>query len=299
MPHQESSRLKVGFIASNYYAFDAFRRLVKRGDIEPSFVVGLDERRMSQSGMSPFYYQGSRFVSYALGMGIPAWLTTDLNTDLDLHHAIKLQEPDLVLAMGWPDILKAHVLSLSRLGFLGVHPSWLPEYRGGAPLNWQFLDGCSEIGVSSFFFAPVIDGGNVVVQRRFAAGMGNVANFIEDVYIEATFEILSLSIDRILENDLGHHMNVDEGFYRKRRTPTDGQIDFSHTADEIRKFVRAQCTPFPNAFFRHHSVCYSVMDAAPCEGRANIGELIDIGYQSFVIGCRSGAVRLLGVSIKN
>ena len=132
--------MKIAFLGSNYYAFDAFKVLLKHADIDPVLVIGLDENRFSRSGMASYYYQGSRFFSYANGLGISSHITENLNADTIAQKLLSDSEPDYVFAMGWPDILDKDVLELSRNGFVGIHPSMLPKYRGGAPLNWQLIE---------------------------------------------------------------------------------------------------------------------------------------------------------------
>jgi hypothetical protein len=68
----DCQRMRVDFICSNYFAFEAFRNLIKLPVIEPVFVIGLDETRFSNSGMRTYYYQGSRFFSYGLGLALTA-----------------------------------------------------------------------------------------------------------------------------------------------------------------------------------------------------------------------------------
>lgn len=256
-------KMKIGFICSNCYAYSAFRRLVSDARIaEVSFVVGLDEERFAQSGMAPYYYQGSRFVTYASGLGIPALLTRGFDDDPEILSWCESHSPDAVFAMGWPDLLKPEVLR--RLGrTIGVHPSKLPEYRGGAPLNWQFIDGAREIGVSAFEFSERVDAGTILAQRVYPTGTGNVLNFVDDVYEIATHEVLSDALDALRERRDGHVADVNGGFYRRRRKPADGEIDLALTSDEIVRFVRAQCLPFPGAFLMIDGRKIKIMDAKP------------------------------------
>ncbi|HVN59810.1 MAG TPA: formyltransferase family protein [Gaiellaceae bacterium] len=285
--------MKVGFICSNYYAFPAFRRLLGDPRVEPVFVVGLDESRFAASGMRPFYYQGSRFFAYALGHPVESHLTTDLNADAGLLERLEAHGAEYVLAMGWPDILSPAALGIAR-GIVGVHPSRLPEYRGGAPLNWQLLDGARTIGVSSFFLTEQVDAGNVIVQRSYAVPLGNAATLIEDVYEKAFVEVLDETIERLAAGERGTPLDLEAGFYRPRRRPEDGRLAFDRDAGALVTFVRALCFPFPGAFFDHGGRRVVWNDAALARGRGRPGEVLAVDRDALVVACASGAVRLSG-----
>ena len=256
-------RLPVGFYCSNYYAFDAFRKLLADPRLEPRFCVGLDERRFTGSGMAAYYYQGSRYYSLAMSHGLPSYLTRDLNAAPALHRAIAGANVDYVFAMGWPDLLATHVLDLPRKGTIGVHPSLLPAYRGGAPLNWQLIEGASRIGVSSFFFAAQVDAGNVIHQAEFdAPPSASVVQFVEEVYSPATWAVFDRTIDMLLRGETGRPIDAAQGSYRRRRTPDDGALDLSRPAADVVRFVNAQSLPFPRAFVLVEGVKYFVNAAA-------------------------------------
>lgn len=285
--------MKIGFIGSNYYGYEAFCRLLKHPDVEPAFVIGLNEERFAKSGMSRFYYQGSRYAAHGLGLGIDSWIVDDLNRSEASRRLIADRKPDYVFAMGWPDILEPGVLSLAK-GFLGVHPSWLPLYRGGAPLNWQLIDGCDEIGVTVFFFSPRVDAGRALLQKSYSVGDRNVQSFIDDIYIPATTEVLTEAVSRLKDGEAGFSIDTDKGFYRPRRKPDDGLIDFHLTAVQVARFVRAQCLPFPNAFFNFQEKLVRVVDARVVSGQGVPGTVLAADMTSVTVACREGAVLLRG-----
>jgi len=291
--------MKAGFICSNYYGFFAFKNLLRHPDIETLYVIALNEKRFEKSGMRPYYYQGSRYYSYSFGLGIESYLTNDLNKDKQLIQSVKWRKADYVFAMGYPDILDSETLSIAARGCIGVHPSLLPEYRGGAPINWQLIDGSEKIGVTSFFFAESIDSGNIICQRVYDfPRCQNAANFLEDVYESATLDVLLETVEMLKKNDPGRPMNTSLGFYRKRRKPSDGLIDLNKKPSEIRDFVRAQCFPFPGAFFQYSRKLYIVTEAEiiAFDGQnRNNSKIIEVAPHHIDVACLGGIVRFKGV----
>ena len=54
---------------------------------------------------------------------------------------LKSYAPDLLIVLGWSQILSDQVLSIPKIGTLGAHASLLPSYRGSAPINWALING--------------------------------------------------------------------------------------------------------------------------------------------------------------
>lgn len=292
--------LRIGFLGSNYYGFSAFKRLLAHGDVEPVFVVGLREDRFAASGMCPYYYQGSRYFSYGLSRGIPSFLTQDLNTDPELLRRLRELRADFVFAMGWPDILRDDALRIAPGGCVGVHPSTLPLYRGGAPLNWQIIEGSTEIGVSAFLFAERLDAGAVIVQRRYARPPEmSAAAFVEDVYEDATLEVMEEALRRLAAGARGTPIDPAQGSYRRRRTPDQGRIDLKAGAAQVRDFVLAQCYPFPGAFIEHreHRLTINGAEILDAAGAGDVGEVLAVSPDGFDVRVENGAVRFTGVVI--
>jgi methionyl-tRNA formyltransferase len=251
--------------------------------------------------MRPYYYQGSRYFAYGLSAGVPSYLTNDLNADPDLLDRLRATAPHALLAMGWPDILKPHVLAVADAGCVGVHPSALPHYRGGAPLNWQILEGQTEIGVSAFFFAERIDAGAVIAQRRYQRpATMSVTAFIEDVYEEATWDVLREAVERLRAGDAGRITDAATGSYRRRRSPADSCLDLRETAARVRDLVLAQCYPFPAAFIEHAGYRLSVNAATSLADQAGgrAGEVLAVSPFEIDVRVRDGVIRLSGIEVE-
>lgn len=84
---------------------------------------------------------------------------------------LRIQRPDLILAAGFGQILKAPVLEAAPWA-VNVHPSLLPAYRGPTPPHWIIKNGEAEGGVTIHMLAPGIDSGDIVAQERITIPTG-------------------------------------------------------------------------------------------------------------------------------
>ena len=76
-------------------------------------------------------------------------------------------QPDLILVMGWSQIIKNDILSIPSIGIIGSHPTQLPKYRGRAPIPWSILKGLKQSALTFFYMDDGIDDGDILDQQEF------------------------------------------------------------------------------------------------------------------------------------
>jgi methionyl-tRNA formyltransferase len=102
-------------------------------------------------------------VHLAWERGIAAFEVGDLRTD-SVQATFDELAPDLVCVSCFTRRIPASLLAQPRHGFLNLHPSLLPAYRGPHPLFWQFREGVTETGVTLHFMDEGLDTGDVALQ---------------------------------------------------------------------------------------------------------------------------------------
>lgn len=166
-----------------------------------------------------------------------------------LGSAITEFNPDLCIVVGWYWVLKPELLKQAPHGWLGIHASLLPKYRGGSPLVWALINGESETGLSLFYFDEGTDTGDIVSQRRIEIddqdAIGDLLQKVEggslDVIRENYPLLLAGKAPRLKQNHA-------EATYVALRNPSDGRIDWTRPAATIYNFIRGQTHPYPGAF---------------------------------------------------
>jgi methionyl-tRNA formyltransferase len=86
--------------------------------------------------------------------------------DVEFQEKLKALHPDLFVVFAYNKILRKDVLDIPRLGTLGVHPSFLPKYRGPAPFQTALLDGETETGVTLYLLDTGVDSGPIVARSK-------------------------------------------------------------------------------------------------------------------------------------
>jgi|TARA_R110001583_G_scaffold16819_1_gene68741 methionyl-tRNA formyltransferase len=163
-----------------------------------------------------------------------------------------LNDYDLIFFVGWSEIIPKDIVNNNKC--ICLHPSPLPKYRGGSPIQHQIINGETESLVSLFLMDEGIDTGSIIHQIPFSL-KGNLNDIFSNIcnvsYLSIAFIILEFW--KFGKINLIPQDNSKSTFF-KRRTPEMSEIkieDFeNYTVKELHNKVRALQDPYPNAFIR-------------------------------------------------
>lgn len=237
-------------------------------------------------------------AGFAEARGMPVALIDKGMGAPELLETVRKWRPDAFLVSGWYHMVPRAWRELAPA--YGLHASLLPDYSGGAPLVWAMINGEERTGITMFRMDDGVDSGPVVDQLA------------EPIYPDDTIATL---YDRIGQRGLqlvrqclpaiagGRPVLQAQDETRRRvfrqRGPEDGNIDWTQSAVEIDRFVRAQTRPYPGAFSALGGEKWSiwraeVMDTAAADETPGRILLFDMGR--VVVTCGRGCLRLLEVS---
>jgi methionyl-tRNA formyltransferase len=167
----------------------------------------------------------------------------------NLELKIKNLKPDLGIVAAYGQILPSNILSIPKFGFLNVHPSLLPKYRGPSPIQCTILNGDEETGVSIMLLDEKMDHGSILVQRKLELSISNLqfTNLHNELAKLGTGLLIS-TIPQWLSNEI-KAMPQDEtkATFTKILKREDGKIDWSKPAAELERQIRA-FDPWPGSF---------------------------------------------------
>lgn len=164
--------------------------------------------------------------------------------------AIRAIAPDAIFSLYYRDMLKESVLSLAKHGGFNLHGSYLPRYRGRAPVNWQILHGETQGGVTLHHMVKKADAGDIVAQEAFPIGPDDTGIDVYKKMLPAAERVLGRSVlVAILTGSAPRIRQMEsKATYYGRRRPEDGLIDWHWAAEDVRNLVRAVTKPYPGAF---------------------------------------------------
>lgn len=227
------------FIGSKRLGLACLKRLVEDFPKTICAVVTIDDSHEPRSELS-------RFVLLSQRTDIPIHI---ISPNEDLRPYLERYEPALVFVCGWYRLIAPELLFAPIYGFVGIHNSLLPKYRGGAPLVWAMINGEKETGFSLFQLSKGMDDGPLFAQHRVSIheedSIGDLLIRIE----EAAPAIIAQIYPSILTGILLPQPQTGTPSYAAQRLPKDGRIFWNWPQKQIHDFIRAQCSPYPGAFF--------------------------------------------------
>ena len=179
---------------------------------------------------------------------IPVFKPSTLRTEKWLRK-VKYLKPDLILSIYYRNIIPEEIFSQAKLGAYNMHGSYLPAYRGRAPLNWSIINGESHCGASLHVLEKKFDTGAIVEQEKVEFGPDEYVGEIQPRITDAALKVLERALPSLLGgNPKLIEQDLSKASYFGKRTPEDGRIDFGKSAREVYNLIRAVSKPFPGAF---------------------------------------------------
>ncbi len=181
---------------------------------------------------------------------------------------------DLVIVVAYGQIIPKEFLSLPKKGFINIHASILPNWRGAAPIQRSIMNLDIKTGVSIMKIAEKLDTGPVC--NTYKINLENNLNALE-----IGEKLSSLAADKILENiddildDKAKFVEQDhsKATYASKIQKSEGKIDWSEAAEKIIGKING-LYPSPGAFFEHNGERYKILKAEIGNGFGNPGEVI-------------------------
>ena len=192
-------------------------------------------------------------------------------------------EADLAIVVAYGQIIPKNFLSLTKKGFINIHASILPKWRGAAPIQRSIMNLDKETGISIMKIVEQLDTGPVCNIYKINLEKDLNANDIaEKLSLLAAEKILD-NIDNILE-DKAKFIEQDDtkASYALKIQKSEGKIDWSETAKNIIGKING-LYPAPGAFFIHKGERYKILKADLGNGKGKPGEVVS-DYLEVVCG---------------
>lgn len=192
--------------------------------------------------------------SLAKKNSIPVFSPKSLKSD-EWIETVRALQPDLVLSLYYRNLIPPAIFEQARLGAYNMHGSYLPAYRGRAPLNWSIINGESYCGVTLHVMEKDFDTGDIVDRQKVEIGPQEYVGDVLPRVTKAALAVLERSLDSLLAgNPKLEKQDEKQASYFGKRTPEDGRIDFTKSAREVFNLIRGISRPFPGAFFDNAGV---------------------------------------------
>jgi methionyl-tRNA formyltransferase len=203
--------------------------------------------------------------------------------------------PDLGVIVAYGGLVREPLLSTPRLGWINLHFSLLPRWRGAAPVQRAILAGDDLTGASVFQLVPELDAGDVFGQLTQPIGALESAGHLLDSLAQSGAELLLRVVDNLADGTARAQPQVGDVTLAPKLSLEDGRIDWTANAITIANLIRG-VTPEPGAFTTLENTRLKVLDAAIAREAARLapGEFAPDGRR-LLVGTATDPIELLTV----
>ena len=212
--------------------------------------------------------------------GISETLNIDFRSPQSLKNNTKEYEflknidADLAIVVAYGQIIPKEFLNLTKKGFINIHASILPKWRGAAPIQRAIMNLDSETGISIMKINEELDSGPIsnIYKLKLDQKL-NAKEVSEKLALLAADKILDV-VDEIFDGKLKFvDQDNSKVTYAKKITKNEGQIDWQSDALKIIGKING-LYPSPGAFFNFNGQRYKILKAEIGNGIGKNGEVI-------------------------
>lgn len=250
-------------------------------------------------------------MARAEALGLPVAHPAKLRGNDAFRERLAALDLDVAVTAAYGKILPADLLAVPRHGFLNVHASLLPAYRGAAPVQWALIDGRDETGVTIMQTDPGLDTGPIRLQRSVPIGPHDTAPELFERLAELGAEALLEALELLARGELPRRPQNDAAASHARLLTTeDGRLEFARPARESYDRYRGVAA-WPGTWFEWGGDRIKVeamrpVDPPSAAGPTNAhtdthsdthtdappGRVLAVGDDGVTVACGAGALRL-------
>ena len=197
-----------------------------------------------------------------------------LKNNKEEYEYLKKLEADLAIVVAYGQIIPKEFLNLTKKGFINIHASLLPKWRGAAPIQRSIINLDKETGISVMKIAEELDTGPVCNTYKIDLEHNLNASDVADKLSQLASEKILDNIDDILEDKANFkEQDHSKATYASKIQKAEGKINWSNNAKDINGKING-LYPVPGAFFIYKGERYKILKADIGNGFGNPGEVV-------------------------
>jgi methionyl-tRNA formyltransferase len=242
--------MRIVFCGTPFFAVPTLKHLLAQKDFQIVGVITQPDRPRGRGGE----------ISYSpvKEVALVAKLTVHQPEKIRGQETQELLQglaPDCIVIIAYGQIIPAKLLPIPKLGWINLHASLLPRYRGAAPINWAIVNGETRTGLTTMRIDAGMDTGDMLLQHEIEIGRKETAPELAARMAEAGVPLMSETLRGLATGTIvpkpQHHA---EATYAPILKKEDGRIDWKRPAPEIYNRMRGfQPWPGTYSYFRSQS----------------------------------------------
>ncbi|HIM32715.1 MAG TPA: methionyl-tRNA formyltransferase [Pelagibacteraceae bacterium] len=213
----------------------------------------------------------------------------NLNSDEELK-IFKELSPDIVVVVAYGQIISKNFLNIAKFGFINIHASLLPKWRGAAPIQRAIMNGDKKIGVSIMKIEEKLDSGPVLASKEIELGQNATHGEIEKTLSVMGANLLVENLKRLERGNSKFIGQVhSEATYAKKIDKGETKINWSLDATKVLAHIHG-LSPIPGAWFEYENERFKVLRAKISTVNGKPSYVLD---DNLTVACKSNSIQIL------
>ena len=235
--------LRIFFCGTPEFAVPSLKALYKNPTIKIEGVITQPDRprgRGQEISLSPV-------GRVATELGIPVHQPVKIRTE-ESRALIEAAKLDAVVIIAYGQIIPQKLIDLARLGWINVHASLLPNYRGAAPIQWAIVNGEPRTGVTTMRIDAGLDTGPMLERVELDIGSDETAPELSSRLAEAGAGVIGGTLEKLASGAITPRAQDDsQASFAPILKKEDGLIDWNWSASQIYNRIRG-LDPWPGTY---------------------------------------------------
>jgi len=281
---------KVVFMGTPDFAVPVLTTLIDVPDFE---VVGVVTQPDRPAGRGKKIRQ-SPVKQAAIKYDLPVYQPEKLRGN-DAVKTLSAWGADVHVVAAYGQILKPNVLSIPQYGSINVHASLLPRWRGAAPIQAAVRAGDAESGITIMQMNEGLDTGDMLLKGTVSLEPHETGGSLHDKLMAMGGDLLVEALRGYIDGHITPTpQDNDQATYAPQIDKKEGRIDWSQSAGEIDRLVRA-FMPFPGTYTFWDSSRLKIIAGEAIQGTLDIGKVAEHPQHDLVVGTCEGLYALHSV----
>ena len=261
---------KIVFMGTPLFAVPILKSLYQNGYLVSTVYTQPPQKSQRGQRINKSPIQG---ISETLS--IECRTPISIKDNIEEFEYLKKLEADIAIVVAYGQIIPKKFLSLTKKGFINIHASLLPKWRGAAPIQRSIMNLEKETGISIMKIEEKLDAGPVCNSYKIEISQNdNSEKVSEKLSLLAGKKILE-NIDNILNDKVKFKkQNHNEATYASKIEKSEGLIKWDETAENIIGKVNG-LYPSPGAYFIYKGERYKILKAELASGMGESGDVLD------------------------
>ena len=279
---------KIIFMGTPIFAVQILKTLYQNGF--PISVVYTQPPQKSQRGQK---LNKSPVQNIAEILNLESRTPDNLKNNEQEYEFLKKLDADLAVVVAYGQVIPKEFLKLTKKGFINIHASILPKWRGAAPIQRSIMNLDQETGISIMKIAEELDTGPVCNTYKIELNRNDNSQDISEKLSYLASEKILDDLDRILNGEAKFlEQDHSKATYAKKIQKSESLINWSDNTDKIIGKING-LFPTPGAFFNFNGERYKILKAEIGNGRGQVGEVVS--DQLEIVCGKSQSIKILEI----